>query len=566
MLHRPTLLLLASLSPVLAPVALAQDANKDATQATHSGVLGALDSASNSLNDTFIPFGKATDRDTPPLSPTMIPGGLDEKHALQQNILGHCATPLISQNRPFRALDGYRQYAIYQSAGSPPQWGGWSAEEWDAYGKQFENSITGPDGFDPAQRIRVRQFVVDGPVRFENEQGRTLFEGYNAFISDRAVLRTGNFLFTIEPELRLHNTTRTDYDSRFDPRFGVLTGYGTEDRNGLEIMEATAQMEFFGAHLTLGRESLVWGPGYHQQLIMSANAAPMWMAHLTSAEPMALPGAASKLGYFSPEVFVAYTGHDRPIPDTLESGVRLGWQVNPFIKFGINLISTFGGQGQSVTADDMLFNLTSSTGDQIPNGTHDQKCSWDLSFVSPWQSAPFEAYVENGYETRAKWSDITKLHKGWLNPAWIAGVRLPSLDQDGIFSATFEYAWTGPIWYQPNLTPGNDRAYLYQGVQIGAPMGGDSESWFGEVRAKMAKGTELYASESYEQHGLNAAPVTEVLFQTKLGADVDLGRTTGMFRGWHAEPTVEWDNWRNFQGTSRKENGYALGFSLRRGF
>lgn len=556
MMLRPTFSLLAAVSPmILASAVFAEDA-APAAPAAKTCI----------LDNTFMSFGTGEHRATPPLTPSLIPGGLDEKHALQEHILGQGTTPLIAQNRPFRAVDGYRQYALYQNAGAPASFGGWSADQWQAYGQQFEQSVVGSDGFDPAQRIRVRQFFVDGPVRFDGEQGRTLFEGYNAFISDRAVLRTGNFLFTLEPELRLHNTARTGFDPRFDPRFGVMSGYGIEDRNGLEIMEATAQAEFFGAHLTLGRESLVWGPGYHQQLLMSANAAPMWMAHLTTAEPMALPGAAAKLGYFSPEVFIAHTGHDRPIPDMLESGVRLGWQITPNIKFGVNLISTFGGKGQDVTTDDMLFNLTSSNGDRLPSGTRDQKCSWDLSLVSPWRSAPFEVYVENGYESRARWSDITSLRDGWLNPAWIAGVRLPSLDRDGIFSANFEYAWTGPIWYQPNPTPGADRGYLYNGVPIGAAMGGDSESWFGELRAKLGKGTELFASESYEQHGIGSSPVTEFLFQTKLGADIDLGRATGTFRGWHAEPTVEWDNWRHFQGTSRNEDGLAIGIGLRRGF
>ena len=553
MMLRPTCLLLTALLPMsIASAALAADDH----------------TSSKAWGDTFIPFGESAKRDHPPLTPTMIPGGIDEAHARNLNATGAVPSPLLAQQSPYRAVDAYRQYVAYQNAGAPATLAGWSAQDWQEYGQKFEGSVLSEDGFDPAQRVRVRQFYATGPVRFINEQGRVLFEGYNAFISDRAVLRTGAFLFTLEPELRLHNTTRTAYDASFDARTGIPAGYGQSmDRNGLQLMEATAQVDIYGAHLTVGRQPLVWGPGYHQQLLLSANAAPMWMGHLTSSEPMALPGSAAKLGYFSPELFVARMGYDRPTPHLLMTGIRLGWQASDALKLGINLTTTLGGKGHGINAGDMLFAFTSEK-DSFSNTTQDQKCTADISFLSPWKNVPFEAYAEVGWETRGRWSEAVKLKKGWVQPACIVGTHLPNLDKDGMLSATLEYGYSDAAWYTTNRpAPAGDSAYLYKGVPIGAPMGGDADSYFAELRAKLSAGTEAFVSTNFERHGVTSAPVTEALWETKVGADVSLGRSLNMMHGWHGEASIAWNSWKNFQGArGNSEEGVAVGFGIRRGF
>ncbi len=550
-MFHPTRTLLAILAPLaLAPMALAQD-------------------AATNTPSTFIQIGEKTVREHPPLTPSLILGGSDERNLRYLHSTGEVFTPLLSQERPYRALDCYRQYAIYKDAGSPATMAGWTADEWEAYGAKFEWSATSPDGFDPAQRIRVSQYFVDGPVRFENQQGRTLFEGYNAFISDRAVLRTGAFLFTVEPELRIHNTTRSGYDPRFDARWGIDTAYSMEDRNGLELMEATAQVDVFGAHLTVGRQALAWGPGREQQLTLSANAAPMWMAHLTSSEPLAFPGALSNLGYFTPEVFVAQLEHDRPVPNLYLAGFRIGWQINDYLKIGGNMIRTLGGEGVSTSAGDWAYLFTSGR----DSSAQDHKASADWRVFSPWKNLPFEFYGEVGWETRLQTKD-------WFNGtgfplqqfAYVVGVYLPKLDNAGIWSVTLEHANTNRHWYTNGnragavSLPGVDTDYSYRGQQIGAPMGGDAISYFAEARAKLGTGLEAFGSVNFEEHGQNA-PVTETLLQSKIGVESDLGRSFGVLKGWHGEASLGWDRWRDFQGVAGlEENGVVLGLGLRHGF
>ncbi len=554
-MFRPTRSLLAILAPLaLAPMAVAEDAPKTAFSFDH----------------TFIAFGEKTVREHPPLTPSLLLGGSDERDLRYLHASGEVFTPLLSQEKPYRALDAYRQYAIYKDAGSPPTMAGWTADEWEEYGAKFEWSATSADGFDPAQRIRVRQYFVDGPVRFENQQGRTLFQGYNAFISDRAVLRTGAFLFTVEPELRLHNTTRSGYDPRFDARWGIDTAYSLEDRNGIELMEATAQVDLFGAHLTVGRQALSWGPARQQQLTLSANAAPMWMVHLTSSEPLAFPGQLSRLGFFTPELFVAQLEHDRPVPNLYLAGFRIGWQINDYVKIGGNMIRTLGGEGHSTSAGDWAYLFTSGK----DGSAQDHKASADWRVFSPWQSLPFEFYGEIGWESRVATRDIFNGSTGFplKHFAYVMGVYLPKLDDAGIWSATVEHANTNRRWYTTGNRlgavsfPGVDTDYSYRGQQIGAAMGGDAVSYFAEARAKLGAGVEAFGSLNFEEHGQNA-PVTETLLQAKIGVESNLGRSLGVLNGWHGEATIGWDRWRDFQGTvGRNEDGLALGVGLRRGF
>src|SRR5438132_446573 len=107
--------------------------------------------------------------------------------------------------------------------------------------------------FLPVDRAQVFGAYANRQFSLVNNQGHTFKRGATGGLTFESRAQIGDFLtFYLQPEL-LEND---DYGAA-----RLATGY--------------AKLTLYNIELLVGRDSLAWGPGYHNALLLSNNAAPL---------------------------------------------------------------------------------------------------------------------------------------------------------------------------------------------------------------------------------------------------------------------------------------------------
>lgn len=181
-----------------------------------------------------------------------------------------------------------------------------------------------PSGFVsvlPVDRAQVYGAYATRRFSLVNDQGRTFKRGGNGGLTFESRAQIGDFLsFYLQPEL-LENE---DYGAA-----RVATGY--------------AKLTLFNVELVVGRESLAWGPGYHNSLLLSNNAAPLDHIRIGAAEPFLLPWIGTWVGPTKVVIFLAQLEQRRDHPYAKLSGMRLAFSPASFLELGASRTVLFDG-------------------------------------------------------------------------------------------------------------------------------------------------------------------------------------------------------------------------------
>src|SRR5207249_2632816 len=117
--------------------------------------------------------------------------------------------------------------------------------------------------FTPIDRAKTFLGYASRQFSLINAQGRSFKRGVNGGLTFESRAQLGDFLsFYVQPEL-LQNE---DYGAA-----RLATGY--------------VKLTLWNVELLVGRDSLAWGPGYRNGLMLTSNAAPLDQIRLGAAEP-----------------------------------------------------------------------------------------------------------------------------------------------------------------------------------------------------------------------------------------------------------------------------------------
>jgi hypothetical protein len=156
-----------------------------------------------------------------------------------------------------------------------------------------------------------------------NDQGHTFKRGANGGLTFESRAQIGDFFtFYLQPEF-LENS---DYGAA-----RLATGY--------------AKLTLYNVELLVGRDSLSWGPGYHNGLMLTNNAAPLDQIRLGSAEPFLLPWIGQWVGPTKVLIFLAQLEKRRDHPYAKLSGMRLTFAPFSFLELGASRTVLFDGGG-----------------------------------------------------------------------------------------------------------------------------------------------------------------------------------------------------------------------------
>ncbi|MBI2989162.1 MAG: hypothetical protein HYY45_20565 [Deltaproteobacteria bacterium] len=205
-----------------------------------------------------------------------------------------------------------------------------------------------PSGFFAFNPVDHAEFGMGSAGRSQktvNNFGQRFKKGVNAASTLDGRAQVGDFLsFYYQPE----------FSRDRDVSHGrLLSGYG--------------KLTLWNTELTVGRESLWWGPGFRGSMSFSNNAFPLDQVRLSSAEPFRLPWLLSYLGPVKASLFVSQLEENRDLSRAKVSGWRVGFAPSRFAEFGFNRMFQFGGKGRGTLNPGQYLGLLFGQGSDDPS-------------------------------------------------------------------------------------------------------------------------------------------------------------------------------------------------------
>src|SRR5437867_11700700 len=166
--------------------------------------------------------------------------------------------------------------------------------------------------FLPVDRAQVFGAYASRQFSLVNNQGHTFKRGATGGLTFESRAQIGDFLtFYLQPEL-LEN----------------------EDHGAARLATGYAKFTLYNVELLVGRDSLAWGAGYHNALLLSNNAAPLDQIRIGAAEPFLLPWIGKWVGPTKVLIFLAQLEERRDHAFTKLSGMRLTFAPASFLELG----------------------------------------------------------------------------------------------------------------------------------------------------------------------------------------------------------------------------------------
>jgi hypothetical protein len=129
-------------------------------------------------------------------------------------------------------------------------------------------------------------------------------------------------------------------------------------------LEAYLGARFGIFNITVGKQSLWWGPDEDSSFHFSDNAEPLLMARISQATPLLPPGPFRLLGRIRTEFLIGQLAGHRFPPHPLINAQKITFQPTESLEIGIARTAIFGGTGHPLTTGSILasFFSTSSSG------------------------------------------------------------------------------------------------------------------------------------------------------------------------------------------------------------
>jgi len=267
----------------------------------------------------------------------------------------------------------------------------------DALVKEFQRESVVWDGDSnnrsaELESIYTRVTAIAGPVLRDgfflgqtlyNDYGRPYGRGFNDVTGFSARATSGPLVFYFRGEYQHapgnpnYTTQQKTLLSRFD--YNLLppdNQFPNVDR--FQVLDAYMGLTFAGHQLTLGQQSLWWGPGTGGPFIWSNNAEPLKMARLTNTSPLEFPLLSRFLGPMRYDMFLGQIDGYRmmfngtnfvgpPVKQPFAMGQRFTFRPTQNFEFGFTRTSIFGGTGYPLTSS-YFYRALFSTSNYIVGG------------------------------------------------------------------------------------------------------------------------------------------------------------------------------------------------------
>jgi membrane-associated phospholipid phosphatase len=271
-----------------------------------------------------------------------------------------------------------------------------------------------------------------------NDEGRPYQQGVNNITGFSARAQDGRFAFYVSGEYQ-HSPSAPPYSLLERSVIAEVdlnplqppTPFATVD--SFRLLDTYVAMKYAGLDVSVGKQSLWWGPGEGGALLMSNNAVPLWMIQIKRSAPLYIPGVSKVLGPIETDNFFGSLAQHHFPPGPYMFGQKFSCKPLRDLSLSISRTVIFAGQGHvPLTFGSFWNSFTSFTNVPVsvkfsrndPGARHAEfDLSWRLPKLQRWLTFYTDSIVHD---------DVNALPnaRAGINPGiYLSHVpKLPKLD------------------------------------------------------------------------------------------------------------------------------------------
>jgi Capsule assembly protein Wzi/PAP2 superfamily len=320
--------------------------------------------------------------------------------------------------------------------------------------------------------------------------GRPYGEGVSALAGGSAWATQGRFALYASGEYEVAPGS-PPYSSAVNNAIAVMdsnpvysqTFPSTSQFRLLDTYVSSNQMDWI---FSFGKQSLWWSPDYSNALLMSDNAAPIYMFRVSRAAPFEIPGVSKLLGQMKIDLFIGKLSGNQFPPRPLLHGEKFTFKPSPNFEFSITRTGEMGGVGRPITLKSLWLSYTSFTNSVFFGAINPGKrtSSFDLNYRVPYLRDWLTIYTDSLATDNI--TPFADLPRGAFAPG-IYLTRFPKLPKLDL-RLEAAYTDTPKVWSPPRQPLAADGQfnywdsfyrdlYLNNGFLIGSPVGREGHSY-----------------------------------------------------------------------------------------
>jgi hypothetical protein len=276
-----------------------------------------------------------------------------------------------------------------------------------------------------------------------NNFGRPYGEGTNSYSGAALRAQTGWLAFYLRGEYQTSGATLqpsskaqaaiAQADFTATAADGPLSGVSR-----FELLDAYLSVIFKNNQLSFGKQSLWWGPGYGEAMLVSNNAPPITMLRYDRVSPFKLPGFLGFIGPIRLQFFIGQLSGQQFVniplgngqedthvvgtpgvslqPQPYIHGEKISIKPTPNLELSASRTTIFGGPGFPVTLGSFFNSFFSTAGANnggISNDPGDRRVAFDMQYRIPglrdWLTFYCDTFTDDeffplAYPTHSAWS------------------------------------------------------------------------------------------------------------------------------------------------------------------
>ncbi len=305
--------------------------------------------------------------------------------------------------------------------------------------------------------------------------------------------------------------------------------YHNRDADDTTFDEAYFTFSVKNFSVSVGRQSLWWGAGFHGNLLLTDNAAPLDMVKIGTWQPLSLPKIDADV---SVVYFLAKLKRNRIVSEAKLHGVRFSLALQKNIVVSASRLVMMGGDrgGRALGIDDLVKSMVDGNYNTQREQNNNQMTGFDFVYRMP-QLPPNPIFQNLLFYGEAAFDG--EEDSGFSNPATLFGIYTVDILRHMGLSLRMEYASTDSNaaheWYTHNLY---GTGWTHKGHMLGHHMGGDADDlyialgkdglWEGKVDMRLdydkeRRGISSANTERRERFGIHFSFFRTEIVQCELG-------------------------------------------------
>ena len=288
----------------------------------------------------------------------------------------------------------------------------------EALGRELNSGAAGEGSAITIESIYARTGVIAGPVlndgyhfgqTWYNDSGRPLGRGLNVADGFTARVESGHFFAYTQSEYQhapgsaAESLAVRQFISTVD-QIPLQPAQNIAATNRFRTIEAYLGARLGNVEISVGKQSLWWGPTYDAPLSFSDNAEPTKNGKISMVNPVVLPGILRYLGQIRAEFVIGKLGGEKYTSRPWFNAQKFSFKLTENLELGFTRWSIFWGVGHPITLDSFIDNFTSfsspaTAGLTNPNDPGDRKAGFDFRYRIPglrnWLTLYADSYSDD---------------------------------------------------------------------------------------------------------------------------------------------------------------------------